>query len=101
LQRGKESDGLHSLGEIDQQLAPFPVLDSTTFPAAVVRGNSLGQLQKPSEWRLPLFKSAKLKQNVARCCGQWTCNSTISADFCAVWFLWADKPSGRGSSHHA
>lgn len=29
---------------------------------------ALGNIKSASKWRLPLFKSAKLKQNVARCC---------------------------------
>lgn len=74
---------------------------------------ALGNIKSASKWRLPLFKSAKLKQNVARCCRLRLdalhtplhitslylslSPSPVGSSDCrlAVWFHSPDKPQGK------
>lgn len=75
----------------------------------------LCNIKSASKWRLPLFKSAKLKQNVARCCRlrfglaahppppshhlhvshSRPVGSSDYVAVLAVWFHWPDKPQGK------
>jgi len=72
------------------------------------RCQRLGNIKSPFMWRLALFKSAKLKQNVAICCGLCLGHRLYFLHFslallmfqlcCSglpVWFHLADKLRGR------